>query len=180
MRGPRRAAPPPSFHRLAPADPWPTPPWRECEGSALAAVFLSGLVAAIACGSPRTVLIAAAAFGAEDGGESVESGAGVGMGIEPAAAFGANAAPLAHEQGAAEEVRPDLHAVEAPLVAVGSDADEGGFFREERELDGLRAGCFAPFRHDDPRSVTPFAGGWRENPGFRVDFGRGAADVIQN
>jgi hypothetical protein len=132
-----------------------------------------------ACVSPRTVLIAAAAFGAEDGGESVEGGAGVGMGIEPAAAFGADAAPLAHEKGAAEEVRPDLHAVEAPLVTVGSDADEGGFFREERELDGLRAGCFARFGHDDPGSVTPFAGGWWENRGFRVDFGGRAAAMIQ-
>ncbi len=79
---------------------------------------------------------------------------------EPAATFGADAAPLTHEKGAAEEVRPDLHAVEAPLVAVGSDAEEGGFFREERELDGLRAGWFARFRHDDRESVTPFNGGW--------------------
>ena len=40
------------------------------------------------------------------------------MRIEPAAAFGADAAPLAEQQGAAEQVGPDLHAVEAPLVAL--------------------------------------------------------------
>ena len=44
--------------------------------------------------------------------------AGIGVRVEPAAAFGADAAPLADQQRAAEQVGPDLHPVVAPLVAV--------------------------------------------------------------
>jgi hypothetical protein len=44
--------------------------------------------------------------------------------------------PVADEEGTAEEVGPDFEAVEAVLAAIGSDADEEGGFREERELDG--------------------------------------------
>jgi hypothetical protein len=62
------------------------------------------------------VLVASAALGAEDAGQGVGGGAWIGMRIEAAMAFGADAAPLPHEQSAAEEVGPDLHAVIAPLV----------------------------------------------------------------
>ena len=71
------------------------------------------------------VLIAAAALGAGELGEGVDGGAGVGVGIEADAALGADAAPLAGEQRAAEQVGPDRQAVEAPFVALGPDAGEG-------------------------------------------------------
>ena len=79
-----------------------------------------------------------------EAGERIDRGAGIGMRIEPAAAFGADAAPLAEQQGAAEQVGPDLHAVEAPFVALGADADQRGGFREQRQLDrgGARRGLF--------------------------------------
>ena len=65
------------------------------------------------------------------------------------------------------------------LVAVGSDADEGGFFREERELDECGAGCCAWFGHDDPGSVTRIGLEEQENRGFGMNFGGGAAGVLQ-
>ena len=58
-----------------------------------------------------------------------------GMGIEAATAFGADAAPLPDEERAAEQVGPDLHPIEAELVALGLDADQRRGVREERELD---------------------------------------------
>ena len=87
--------------------------------------------------SPGPILVAAAPFGAEEGGEGVDGGAGVGIGVEAAAALGSDAAPLADEEGAAEEVGPDFHAVVAPFAVFGPDADERGGFGEQRELDGL-------------------------------------------
>ena len=57
------------------------------------------------------------------------------MWIEAAPAFGADAAPLAEQQGAAEQIGPDLHAVEAPFVALRPDADQRGGVREQRQLD---------------------------------------------
>ena len=62
------------------------------------------------------------------------------MRIQPSAAFGADAAPLAEQQGAAEQVGPDLHAVEAPFVALGADAAQRGGLGEQRQLDRRRAG----------------------------------------
>jgi excinuclease UvrABC helicase subunit UvrB len=48
---------------------------------------------------------------------------------------------MAGEEGAAEQVGPDRHPVIAELIAVGADADQRGFFREERQLIGVvRAG----------------------------------------
>ena len=81
------------------------------------------------------VLVAAAALGAGELGEGVDGGAGVGVGIEADAALGADAAPLAGQQRAAEQVGPDRHAVEPPFVAVGPDAGQGHRLGEERELD---------------------------------------------
>ena len=40
------------------------------------------------------------------------------MGIEAAATLGADAAPLAEQQSAAEQVGPDFQAVVAPLIAL--------------------------------------------------------------
>jgi hypothetical protein len=48
-----------------------------------------------AAGSCGAVLVAAAAFLAGKGGEGIDGGAGVGMGIETAAALGADASPVA-------------------------------------------------------------------------------------
>ena len=88
--------------------------------------------------SCRAILIAATALGVDDLGEGVDGGARIGMGIEPAAAFGADAAPLADQQSAAEQVGPDLQAVEAPFVEFRPDADQRGGLGEQRQLDRAR------------------------------------------
>ena len=62
------------------------------------------------------------------------------MGIETEAALGSDAAPVAGEEGAAEEVGPDGETVEAPFVAFGTDAGEMGVVGEEGELDGFGHG----------------------------------------
>jgi len=78
------------------------------------------------------------------------------MRIQPSPAFGADAAPLAEQQGAAEQVGPDLHPVEAPLVALGVDADQRGSLREQRQLnrDGRRESGFRAFGHDVTVNVS--------------------------
>jgi len=58
------------------------------------------------------------------------------MGIETAAAFGADAAPLPDEEGVVEEVGPDLPGIEAPFVPLGPDAGQGDAVGEERQLGG--------------------------------------------
>jgi hypothetical protein len=68
-------------------------------------------------------------------GERVDRGAGVRVGIEADVALGADAAPLASEERAAEQVGPDCQAVVAPFVAFGTDASEGGLVGKQRELD---------------------------------------------
>jgi hypothetical protein len=69
-------------------------------------------------GSCRAILITAPAFLVGKAGEGVERGGGIGMRIEPAMAFRAEAAPLAEQQGMAEQVGPDFHVIEAPFVPV--------------------------------------------------------------
>ena len=61
-----------------------------------------------AAGSCGAILVAATAFLAGKGCEGFNRRAGAGMGIEAVAALGADAAPLAHQQGAAEQVGPDI------------------------------------------------------------------------
>ena len=80
----------------------------------------------------------------------------IGMRIKPAAAFGADAAPLTGEKGAAEQVGPDFETEEAPFVALGPDADQAGGFRKERQLyrDGPGRCCLAAFGHDVAESVS--------------------------
>ena len=92
-----------------------------------------------AAGSCGAILVAATAFLAGKGCDGIDRRTGVGVGIEAVAALGADAAPLAQQQSAAEQVGPDLHAVVAELVTLGANADQGGGFREERQLDGDRA-----------------------------------------
>jgi len=53
------------------------------------------------------------------GCEGIERRAGVGMGIEGVPALDADAAPLAQQQSAAEQVGPDLHAVSGTRCARG-------------------------------------------------------------
>lgn len=79
------------------------------------------------------------------------------MGIEAAAAFGADAPPLAEQQGVAEQVGPDFQAVKAVFVALGADADQRRGFRKERELDGCGPGGSALFGRFLPGSVSPAA-----------------------
>ena len=60
------------------------------------------------------------------------------MWIEATVAFAADAAQLAHEEDAAEEVRPDFHAIETPFVPLGADADEGGCLRRSFRSGRMR------------------------------------------
>ena len=94
------------------------------------------------------------------------------MRIQPAAAFGADAAPLAEQQGAAEQVGPDLHPVEAPLVALGVDADQRGGLREQRQLnrDGRRESGFRAFGHDVTVNVSQIDGVWQRKTAGRIGF----------
>jgi len=107
-------------------------------GSARAAPSLlwSACPAFVAAPSPGPIPVAAAALGVGKPGECVDSGAGVRVRIEADSALGADAAPLAGEQGAAEQVEPDGDGIVAPLVALGADADKGGLVGEpeQREL----------------------------------------------
>ena len=84
--------------------------------------------------------ITTASFAAGEGGEGVESGAWVWVGVEAEVAFGSDAPPVAGEEGAAEEVGPDGEVVEAPFVALGPDADEASVVGEEWELVGFGHG----------------------------------------
>lgn len=99
------------------------------------------------------------------------------IGAEAAATLGADAAPLADQQDAAEQVgrswrkvpsgeagwnsqrRADVQAVVAEFVTIRTDANQRGRLREQRQLDGngpLRAGCAAS-GHEVPRSVAATA-----------------------
>ena len=49
--------------------------------------------------------------------------------------LGANTAPLAHQQSAAEQIRPDRHAVVVPRIPFITDPDERGGLGEQRQLD---------------------------------------------
>jgi hypothetical protein len=46
---------------------------------------------------------------------------------------------MAYKQRAPEKVRPDLHAVVAPLISLGSNSDERRDLLKQRELDGSGA-----------------------------------------
>jgi hypothetical protein len=63
------------------------------------------------------------------------------LGSRVASALRADAAPVADEEGAAEQVGPDFDAVVAKLVALGADAHKRGGFRERGSWMGIgRAG----------------------------------------
>jgi hypothetical protein len=87
----------------------PSPPWSEYP-------------AFVDAPSPGPIPVAAATLGVGEPGECVDSGAGVRVGIEADAALGADAAPLAGEQGAAEQVGPDRHAIAEHLPQSGQKA----------------------------------------------------------
>ncbi len=55
----------------------------------------------------RPVLIPATALDPQQGGERIDRGTRIGMRVEPASSLGADAAPLAHQQGAAEQIGPN-------------------------------------------------------------------------
>jgi hypothetical protein len=76
--------------------------------------------------SPGSVPVAAATLGVSEPGERVDGGAGVWVRIEADATLGADAAPLAGEERAAEQIGPDCQAVVAPLVALGADTSQCG------------------------------------------------------
>jgi hypothetical protein len=71
-------------------------------------------------------------------GERVDSGTGVRVGVEADAALGAaDAAPLAGQERAAEQVGPDCQAVVAPLVALGADTSQCGLIGEQQQLERI-------------------------------------------
>jgi hypothetical protein len=94
------------------------------------------------------------------------------MGVETAAVVGADAAPLSEEEGVAEEIRPDLHPVEAPFVLLRADAGKGDAIHaigEERLLSGCGPGVDVAHRENSgafgrpsPGSVTARAGQYQE------------------
>jgi hypothetical protein len=57
------------------------------------------------------------------------------MRIQPASSFGADVAPLAQQQRATEQVRPDLDPIESPFVMFRADADQRRGVREQRQLN---------------------------------------------
>ena len=60
---------------------------------------------------------------------------GVRVRIKPHATLGADAAPVAGEERAAEQVRPDFEPVVAPFIALWLDAREGRSVGEEGKLN---------------------------------------------
>ena len=94
--------------------------------------------------SPRPIPVAATALGVGKPGECIDGGTGVRVGIEADPALGADAAPLAGQERAAEQVGPDCQAVVAPLVALGTDAGQGSLIGEQQQLE--RLGHRADFR----------------------------------
>jgi hypothetical protein len=102
------------------------------------------------------VLVAAAAFGLKDLCQGVDRRPRIGMRIKPPASLGADTTPLAQQQGATEQIGPDLQAVEAPFIAVRADTDQRSRFREQWKLDrGWRGRSgLATFGHKIPRSVS--------------------------
>ena len=86
-----------------------------------------------------TVLVAAAALGSKQRGQGVDRSAKIGMRIKTPAALGTETAPVADQQRSAEQIWPDFHPVESPVIRFRTDANEGGGFRKERKLDGSGA-----------------------------------------
>jgi hypothetical protein len=115
--------------------------------------------------SCRAITIATPTLGTEQGGEGIDGGAGIGMRVDLAAPAGPETAPMADEDRPAEQIGPDLHPVEPALAGLGVDADEGGSFREERQLDGGGASGagFAAFGHGVARSVSSRRARYQEN-----------------
>jgi hypothetical protein len=107
----------------------------------------AGIRAGLVRASRGAVPVTPAALPRRQAGEGIEGRPRIGMRLQPAASFGADATPLADQQGMAEQVGPDFQAVEAPLIAFGADADQRHGFREERELDRRwsRGAYFASF-----------------------------------
>ena len=106
--------------------------------------------------SSGAVLVAAAALGPENVRKSVDRGTRIGVRVEPAAAFGADAAPLPDQEGATEQVGPNLHPIIAPFVQGRADPHERGRLREQRQLDRCRPGRggFATSGHKVTGSVS--------------------------
>lgn len=120
------------------------------------------------------VLVAAAALAVSEAGKGVEGGGGVGVGVEAATALGTDAAPVAREEGASEQVGPDFEAVVAPFVALGTDADQGGLIGEERQLDRLGHRALRRVGQDSPGSVSL----WRALYEGKAWFGAGLGGFV--
>jgi hypothetical protein len=74
--------------------------------------------------SRAAILIAATALAPSEASKRIDGVSGIGMRVEPAPPLSADAATLADQQRATEQIRPNLHPVEAPFIAFGSDADQ--------------------------------------------------------
>jgi hypothetical protein len=104
---------------------------------------------------------AAAALGPQQGGQRVDRGAEIGMWIEPAMACGADAAPLADQEGAAEQIGPDFHPGIAPFVQRRADADERGRFGKQHQLGRRRPGGGRQGGRNHDTTLALLPGGWQ-------------------
>jgi hypothetical protein len=144
-------------------------PWlcaAPCRLAASSAALHVPLASGEAAWSRAPVLIAAPALPPGEAGECVEGSPRICVWIEAAAPFSANAAPLAEQQGASEQIGPNLHAVEAPFVALRPDADQRSGFREQRQLDrqGARSSAFLTLGHEITGTVSQTAAVWQGKP----------------
>ena len=103
--------------------------------------------------SPGSIPVAAATLGVGEPSECVDRGTGVRVRIETDAALSANAAPLACQERAAEQVWPDCQAVVVSLVALAADADQRGLIGEQR-WSGSAIGRFVVNGPDSPTNIS--------------------------
>ena len=119
-----RAARMPAAWPAAPPSPWvwalsSMSPWLWPSGQGRRDGFRRRHLPDRRLGHAGAVPPAAAALGAGEPGEGVDRRTRVGVGIEALPGGAADAAPLADQQGAAEQVRPDRDPVEPCLVRAG-------------------------------------------------------------
>lgn len=92
--------------------------------------------------------------------------AAIGMEVEAGLPLGADAAPLAEQGGAAEQIVLEAQPVEAPAIGRRHDVPQLGRLGEEGQLtQGARRGRRGRFGHVYPKSVTGRAARYQEKGG---------------
>lgn len=92
----------------------------------------------------RAGQVSPAALRRHDLTQSVQRRALIGMRVHSPAALRANPAPLAHQEGAAKQVRPHLQPVIPPLVQFRANAAQQRFLQNSGSCTGSRPCWFAP------------------------------------